>query len=106
VAADICGHGRMDIIATSFLPKNEFPQREPMKLDSIILLEQTADGQFVRRTVETANCDYVTCAVGDLYGTERQDIVLGHFDSDKSELISIWKNLGRPDAKPQGGERK
>ena len=106
VAADICGHGRMDIIATSFLPKNEFPQREPLKLDSIILLEQTADGQFVRRTVETANCDYVTCAVGDLYGTGRKDLVLGHFDSDKGELISIWKNLGSPSGEKRGGAEK
>ncbi len=63
------------------------------------MLEQTEKGEFVRRTLETADCDYVTCALGDLYGTGRQDLVVGHFDSAKGELVSIWKNLGRAAAK-------
>ena len=48
----------------------------------------------MRRTVEAADCDYVSCAAGDLYGTGRPDLVVGHFDSAKGELLSIWKNLG------------
>jgi hypothetical protein len=94
IAADFCGHGRMDVIGVSFLPKSAFPQRSDLKLDSIILLEQTEKGEFVRRTVEAADCDYVSCAAGDLYGTGRPDLVVGHFDSSKGELLSIWKNLG------------
>jgi hypothetical protein len=95
VAADVCGNGRMDVVAVSFLPQSAFPQRSRLNLDSIILLEQTEPGKFVRRTVEAADCDYVTCALGDLYGTGRQDLVVGHFDSAKGELLSIWKNLGK-----------
>jgi hypothetical protein len=96
VAANVCGNGRMDVVAVSFLPQVAFPQRSQLKLDSIIVLEQTEKGEFVRRTLEAADCDYVTCALGDLYGTGRQDLVVGHFDSAKGELLSIWKNLGRP----------
>ena len=94
IAADFCGHGRMDVVGVSFLPGSAFPQRVELKLDSIILLEQTEKGEFVRRTVEAADCDYVSCAAGDLYGTGRPDLVVGHFDSAKGELLSIWKNLG------------
>jgi hypothetical protein len=94
IAADFCGHGRMDVMGVSFLPKSAFPQRSEMKLDSIVLLEQTEKGEFVRRTVEAADCDYVSCVAGDLYGTGRNDLVVGHFDSSKGELLSIWKNLG------------
>jgi len=95
VAADLCGHGRMDVVGVSFLPKMAFPQRAELKLDSIIVLEQTEKGEFVRRTLEAADCDYVSCALGDLYGTGRPDLVVGHFDSSKGELLSIWKNLGK-----------
>ena len=95
VAADLFGHGRKDIVGVSFLPQSAFPQRAELKPDSIIVLEQTEKGEFVRRTLEAADCDYVSCAVGDLYGTGRQDLVVGHFDSAKGELLSIWKNLGR-----------
>jgi hypothetical protein len=95
VAADVCGNGRMDVVAVSFLPQSAFPQRSQLHLDSIIVLEQTAKGEFVRRTLEAADCDYVSCALGDLYGTGRPDLVVGHFDSAKGELLSIWKNLGK-----------
>jgi FG-GAP-like repeat len=95
IAADFCGNGRMDVIGVSFLPKSAFPQRSELKLDSIILLEQTEKGEFVRRTVEAADCDYVSCVAGDLYGSGRPDLVVGHFDSAKGELLSIWKNLGK-----------
>jgi hypothetical protein len=95
VAADLCGNGRKDIVAVSFLPQSAFPQRAQLGLDSIIVLEQTSKGDFVRRTLEAADCDYVSCAVGDIYGTGRPELVVGHFDSSKGELLSIWKNLGK-----------
>jgi hypothetical protein len=95
IAADFCGHGRKDVAAVAFLPASAFPQRAGLRLDSIILLEQTEKGDFVRRTVEAADCDYVSCAAGDLYGTGRPDLAVGHFDSSKGELLSIWKNLGK-----------
>jgi hypothetical protein len=96
VAVDIDGDGLMDVVGTSFLPRIHFPQRSESKLDSIIVLQQTQPGKFVRRTLESTECDYVSCAAGDLYGTGRPDLVVGHFDSAKGELLSVWKNLGKP----------
>src|SRR5262249_237156 len=92
VAVDIAGDGLMDVLGTSFLPRSEFPQGAESKVDSIIVLQQTEPGKFVRRTLESTECDYVSCAAGDLYGTGRPDLVVGHFDSSKGELLTIWKN--------------
>jgi hypothetical protein len=95
VAADIDGDGKMDVIGVSFLPRMHFPERGERKLDSIIVLRQTEKGQFERHSLETGENDYVSCAVGDLYGTGRPDLVVGHFDSPNGQLLSIWKNLGK-----------
>src|SRR5262249_45312294 len=68
VAADFRGCGKLDIVAVSFLPANAFPQRSPRGLDAVIYLEQTEPGRFVRHALETASCDHVTCAAGDVFG--------------------------------------
>ncbi len=96
VAGDVNGDGRTDVVAVSFLPDGPFPQRESMKLDSIIVLEQTAPGKFERHSLATVNCDHVACALGDLYGTGRLDLVVGNFAAPKADhAVTIWKNLGK-----------
>jgi hypothetical protein len=95
VAADLDGDGDLDIVAVNFLPSESFKERKELKLDSVIVLEQTAPGIFVRHSLETGTCDHVSCAVGDIFGTGRQDIVTGNFTSESLEhAITIWKNLG------------
>jgi hypothetical protein len=99
VAADFRGTGRKDIFAVCFLPADYFPDRASKKLDSIIYLEQTAPGQFVRHTLETASCDYVSCVAGDIFGTGRADVAVGHYGRDpKHPPVTIWRNQGA--AKP------
>jgi hypothetical protein len=99
VAADLRGTGLLDIVAVSFLPGPRFRQRQELGLDSVILLEQTAPGRFVRHGLEKVTCDHVTCALGDLDGTGKIDLVVGNFALNESakpaEAITIWKNLGR-----------
>jgi hypothetical protein len=69
VAADIDGDGLLDIVAVSCLLEESYGrQRKELGFDSVILLHQTAPGQFVRHSLEKKTCDHVTCAVGDLYG--------------------------------------
>src|SRR5262249_20807445 len=46
VAADLDGDGLLDVVAVSWLPGNTYPEREKLGLDSVILLRQTAPGQF------------------------------------------------------------
>jgi hypothetical protein len=79
VAADLFGTGRPAIIAVSFLPEDKFPDRGKLNADAIIVLEQVAPGKFERHSLAAAECDFVTCAVGDLYGRGQLDIVVGNF---------------------------
>ncbi len=100
IAADIDGDGDLDIVAVCYLPGEHFPQRKELNLDSVILLEQTAPGRFERHTLESLTCDHVTCAVGDVYGTGRVDLVIGNFTLDTAaDSVTVLKNLGRTKAK-------
>src|SRR5207248_7773985 len=66
VAADFDGNGLLDVAFTSFLPAEFFPQRRPLGLDAVILLDQVAPGEVVRHALEAQTCDHVPCAAGDL----------------------------------------
>jgi hypothetical protein len=95
VAADFTGRGKKDIVAVSFLPPEHFPRREALRLDSVILLEQTGPGEYVRHSLETAACDHFTCAAGDLYGDGTVHLVTGSFGlSEGGKLdraVTIWE---------------
>jgi hypothetical protein len=100
VAGDVDADGLLDIVAAGFLPRTQFPQREQMNLDSIIVLRQSAIGKFERRSLETVDCDHLTCALGDWDGDGRVDLVTGDFcltERDKiPHSITLWKNIWRP----------
>lgn len=95
VAGDLFGTGRPAVVAVSFLPGDKFPDRVTRKADALVVFEQTAPGRFVRHPLQSVECDAVVCAVGDLYGTGRQDIVVGNFSRPTSDHpVTIWRNLG------------
>ena len=95
VAADLGGTGRNDVLAVAFLPESAFPMRKEKQLDSVVLLEQTGSGKFARHTLEGVTCDHVSCAVGDLYGTGRLDLVIGRFGGPAgTSPVTIWRNHG------------
>jgi hypothetical protein len=91
LAADFTGDGKLDIVAVSFLPKEGFPDRESKKLDSVVLFEQTEKGKFIRHTLEYSSCEHVTCAVGDIFGTGKQDIVTANF-SGNGPAVTVFRN--------------
>jgi hypothetical protein len=98
VAADFDGDGDLDIAVVSFLPAEDFPRRREMGLDAVVLLEQTARGQFVRRSLAKGNCDHWTCAAGDWASDGRVGLVTGNFTFSRQtpidDWIELWKNLG------------
>jgi hypothetical protein len=98
VAADFTGRGRKDIVAVSLLAAEAFPQRKELQLDAVILLEQTAPGEYVRHSLETAACDHFTCAAGDLYNDGTTHLVTGSFsltgEFTIDRAVTIWENGG------------
>ncbi len=97
VAADLDGHGLLDVVAVSWLPGEVFPERDKLGLDSVILLRQTASGQFARYSLEKGSCDHPTCAIGDLMGDGKLHLVTGnHYFANpppKADAITIWQNV-------------
>lgn len=95
VAGDFFGDGKKHVAAVSFLPHDKFPDRGRRNADAVILLKQVATGRFERYSLETVDCDHVTCAAGDVYGTGRTDLVVGNFSSRMTDHpVTIWKNRG------------
>jgi hypothetical protein len=103
VAADLDGDGLLDVVAVSWLPRHVFPQRAKLGLDAVILLRQTAPGQFARYWLENGSCDHSTCAVGDLMGDGRLHLVMGNFyfrdPPPQAAAITIWRNVTPAKAK-------
>lgn len=100
IAADLMGTGKKEIVAVSFLPQDKFPDRGKRNADALIVLEPSGDCKYARHSLATINCDHVTCAVGDVFGTGRLDIVVGNFISVSTEHpVTIWKNVGKSKSK-------
>ena len=96
VAGDVFGTGRPAVVAVSFLPHDKFPDRVTRQADALVVFEQTAPGTFARHPLQAIECDAVVCVVGDVYGTGRQDIVVGNFSRPTSDHpVTIWRNTGR-----------
>lgn len=99
VAGDLDGDGDNDVVATSFMPGPFYrAQQDRAKLPSILLLEQTSPGRFERHTLETSRADHATCALADLDGDGRLDLITGNLilpDPQSPAPPADWITLHR-----------
>ena len=75
--------GDMDVVAVAFLPHLPETIWQQKNLDSIIWVEQTAQG-WIRHAIEKHLCLHPTVAVADYDANGRQDIAVGNF---------VWLNM-------------
>ena len=87
VAADMDGDNDIDVVAVSFLPASEFPDRDRFNIPSAILFEQTDPGNFAVHILETGDCDHFSCAVADWNNDGKSDLALGNFSWKRSQAI-------------------
>jgi hypothetical protein len=93
-AVDLDGDGDLDVVASAFV---EFkaegtPVSVVARYPSLVWLEQTKPGTFVRHTLERGG-RHVTLDVGDFDGDGDADVVVGNFRSGAGTYVELWENL-------------
>jgi hypothetical protein len=88
----------MDILAVAFLPPSVKPASlKTAPLASILCLEQTQPGTFVRHTLEAGSTYYATLEMADFDDDGDLDFVVGpgpHVTGARKEStwLAIWRN--------------
>jgi hypothetical protein len=98
LAGDLDHDGDLDIVSTAFLPTSVRTSDPGKKLDSLIWLEQTSPGQFVRHAIENGNCIHAALDLVDLDADGDLDITTGEFrdrDNANGPAATIWWNEQR-----------
>jgi len=96
-AGDIDLDGDLDVIAVVWVPRQVWPLSVvPEQLASIVCLEQTSAGQFVRHTLETGFPYHAAVELADFDSDGDLDLAVGsHSTSSTASLphtLAIWWN--------------
>jgi hypothetical protein len=103
-AVDLDGDGDLDVVACAYVPPAEGggPAALPDPA-SLVWLEQTAPGRFVRHTLERGG-RHVSLDVADYDRDGGVDLVVGNFQGQGDVALEVWENLfsrARPGASPR-----
>jgi FG-GAP-like repeat/FG-GAP repeat len=93
-AVDLNGDGHLGIVACGFVDFNAegTALKAVATYPSLVWLEQTSPGVFVRHTLERGG-RHVTLDVGDYDHDGYPDIVVGNFRTGTGPWLEVWENL-------------
>jgi hypothetical protein len=94
-AVDLDGDGDLDIVASTFIANGS--DVDESTLPSLVWLEQTRPGEFVRHTLEVGRPRHATLDVGDFDHDGDVDIVVGNFEMGGTttthiDWVDVWQN--------------
>jgi hypothetical protein len=95
-AVDLDADGDLDVVACAFVqfsPEGS-PRAAFANQPSLVWLEQTTPGRFVRHPLELAR-HHVSLDVADYDGDGDVDIVVGNFRTEGPAFVEVWENQGK-----------
>lgn len=96
VAGDVDSDGDLDVVAAGLMPKNLLVSPKLQSHDSLIWLEQTTPGTFVRHGLERAQFYHAGLELADFDRDGDVDIAVGNMhreDGPRQPWLTVWKNL-------------
>jgi hypothetical protein len=93
VAGDLDRDGDQDVIACAHIPTALLRAQQGNEFDSLIWLEQTQPGRYVRHPIEKLSNGHLTMDVGDFDRDGQIDLAVGCFANDvasDSPWLEFW----------------
>ena len=93
ITGDLDGDGDLDIACAAYLPPRLISQLPDGTYETLIWLEQVAQGEFVRHSLERSELGHLALCAGDFDGDGDVDLASG--ECGGASWMTIWWNEGR-----------